>query len=896
MASISSSDSNFTATDARGTIRFKAAGGSVTVNVDCGTEWTVENPSSDLFPTTVNYSDGTVTVSAVQNPTESERSSTITLLTASQRISFATVTAVQSAYGAPELTLDTTEWNFPAKGDLSVEIGVECSLDDYEVTVSDSWLNYVKTDTGFTLSAQDNEDPVDRSATVSVKASDGVSAQSAQINVTQDARASITFSRPSIVLSSFGDSDSMTVESNYDGITVSYDSSADWFTFGFDGKNVTVSAAEYTGSDARSVDVTFSSGDGADNVIDQVYSFVQTGTGTLYLVYNIPEDGAELRLPLSGTVSCTVDWGDGSEAQYVTSTLPTHTYASAGEYNVLVDGVVTTLQNYSESTSTIYSTYIKAVKQWGTTGLRSMARAFQGCAGLESIPTDNAGSFNLVASWAYTFYGCSSLKEIPAGLFDNCTITTSLLGTFCQSGITKLPAGIFDKCTNVTTLNRLFFGCSALEEISEGIFDNMPNVTNCYGVLYCCGIKSIPNGLFKGMDKVTTFEYAASFCPNLTSVGDEVFSGCSSVTSFQYLFYNCPGLQTIGKDIFAGCTAVTNISWAFRENDFEQLSSDLFKDMENVTDASYLLFGNTKLKSLPSGLFDSFGKVTKFDDAFYGCTGLETIASDLFNSCVSCTSFKAAFYNCSSLKEIPKGLFDKTTAVTDFYGVFYGCSSLTEIPAGLFDNCPSVTSYYAAFYNCTSLTTIHSGLFDSGTLVENFGYIFYNCSSLTEIPKGLFDNCTKVTTFQAAFYQCSTLTTVPDGLFQNCPEVTSFSFLFRSAGLTSVPANLFANCNKIEALNAAFLYCYNLSGESPYTELADGTKVHLYERTADMGTVPDGTNCFGYCFHLTDYADIPTSWGGPTGTSSTSSLRQSLTSTSFALDESELRPASAFDI
>ena len=228
------------------------------------------------------------------------------------------------------------------------------------------------------------------------------------------------------------------------------------------------------------------------------------------------------------------------------------------------------------------------------------------------------------------------------------------------------------------------------------------------------------------------------------------------------------------------------------------------------------------------------------------------------------TNMYSAFTN-TNITKIRPGIFDNCPNVTDFSMTFYRCSSLTAIPVGLFDNCTQVTNFRDTFRGCSKITTIPAGLFDKCTQVTEFDGTFGGCSALTAIPQGLFDNCTQVRDFESTFDLCSKITTIPAGLFDNCTKVTSFYKTFYGcSSLTAIPQGLFDNCTQVTSFNSTFGGCSALTGESPYT-LINGHKVHLYERKdyPDHFTAPTLTSyCFQNCTGLTDYNEIPATWGG----------------------------------
>ncbi len=106
------------------------------------------------------------------------------------------------------------------------------------------------------------------------------------------------------------------------------------------------------------------------------------------------------QLPLSGVVSFTVDWGDGSSDTITSDTDPAmdHTYASGGTYDIALNG---TIGEWNTGTTTD-RTKVTDVKQWG---VNFTAGTFENFTNLTS---DTAPGHPFVTS-LFNFYGdCSS--------------------------------------------------------------------------------------------------------------------------------------------------------------------------------------------------------------------------------------------------------------------------------------------------------------------------------------------------------------------------------------------------------------------------------------------------------------------------------------------------------
>ena len=88
-------------------------------------------------------------------------------------------------------------------------------------------------------------------------------------------------------------------------------------------------------------------------------------------------DGESITIPTftGETYDYTVDWGDGSAVESGQTGNATHTYATAGKYDVSITGTFPRI--YFNNTGD--KTKILEVKQWGSQPWTSMASAFYGC-------------------------------------------------------------------------------------------------------------------------------------------------------------------------------------------------------------------------------------------------------------------------------------------------------------------------------------------------------------------------------------------------------------------------------------------------------------------------------------------------------------------------------------
>ena len=296
-----------------------------------------------------------------------------------------------------------------------------------------------------------------------------------------------------------------------------------------------------------------------------------------------------------------------------------------------------------------------------------------------------------------------------------------------------------------------------------------------------------------------------------------------------FIMSSCESKDKLTRLLQWGSTGFTSVNFASCTNLEGKIPGTSTNTFKNVTSFNYLFGDCPKLTgSIPENLFASATKVITFSYTFRRCTGLTgSIPENLFANCVKIKILERVFDGCSGLTgTIPENLFKNNTEVTSF-GVFLGgCKGLTG--------------------------TIPENLFKNNTEVTNFGGFFGGCTGLTgDIPENLFKNNSKVTFFSQTFYTCTGLTgNIPESLFSNCPEVTNFGWTFRNCkNLTGeIPENLFLNCSKATSFERTFDSCINLTGNAPA----------LWERE----NVTSYVSCFLRCTNLSNYNEIPSSWGG----------------------------------
>ncbi|MCD8207987.1 MAG: leucine-rich repeat protein, partial [Bacteroidales bacterium] len=895
---VSSDNPYFTVTDEGGEVAFKTKGGEVVLNVNCYSEWTAEvsevtkSDGVDWLDVDVDYDYNTLTITVGQNTEPERNTAIIELMTVADNAVFSTITVTQNAAGTPEITAEQNMWNAPAVGVLTTEIEIETTFDEYTVETACTWLLVEKMDNAVRLTVDPNEETEERSTEVTLTSSDGVDSDSDVILVTQDGAAYISLSTATLTFYETTEAklSSTTVESNFDW-DFSYDKSNGWFTISRDGEVLTAAVTvENDAEENRVGEVVVTAGDGLENTTEVILTVTQLGMseGSLVLIYTTTANSTEIQLPLSGTVDCTVDWGDGSE-ESITTTLPTHTYELAGEYFVSIKGTVTALNSNSIKAAT--SLFLTGIKQWGDTGLTSLDHAFYNCKNLEYAPADEIGSFSEVTTAADMFYNCGSatsgttiwgekdympdtatgltevspdlfqyatkcesfsetfmscfaLKEVPAGLFRNCESATSFYKTFWYDiNIYSVPDGMLDGCPKVTTVYGLFCRNFSLESIPQGLFDNCPDITTMYCVFeQCFSLKDLPEGIFDKNVNVTNFGEAFYQCLSLGALQADLFKNNTKVTTFSSAFKKC-AFTSLPEGLFDGLTAVTSYASAFEECPLESVPENLFKDSGEVTSVSKLFY-NTKLSTVPSNLFGSMDKCTNISYLFAGCVNMTSVPDGVLNCFPAVTNASYLFDGCTGLTSIPDNMFQNNSKITNLDYAFRNCTSLTEIPAGMLSYTPALTEIKYGFYGCTGLTEIPTGMFNGCSSLSDLSYTFYGCTGITTIGEEAFANMTSLTTLADAFYNCTGIKTIGKKAFYGNTALTTIASAFNGCtGLETIGESAFEGCKALGTATSVFAKSSNLKsvGARAFADCTVNTST----------STPSFANLFQNCTALT---------------------------------------------
>jgi len=254
----------------------------------------------------------------------------------------------------------------------------------------------------------------------------------------------------------------------------------------------------------------------------------------------------QFMMPLvsSGSYNATVNWGDGSSDTITSYNQQevTHTYSSAGQYEISIEG---TLQGWQFNNAGDRLKMLD-IKQYGVLDLSTSA-AFYGCTNLDSSATD-----------APTISSTSFYR-----MFRDCTNFNGAIGNWDVSNVTNLRdcfynATTFNKPLNswnvssVTSLQSTFQNCSSFDQDLNSW--DTSNVETMYGVFLSARQF---NGDIYSWD--TTNVENMSYMFYNSDLFDQSLAAWNigNVTNFSSFMQNASGLSTTNYD-------ATLIAWALQ--------------------------------------------------------------------------------------------------------------------------------------------------------------------------------------------------------------------------------------------------------------------------------------------------------------------------------------------
>ena len=415
------------------------------------------------------------------------------------------------------------------------------------------------------------------------------------------------------------------------------------------------------------------------------------------------------------------------------------------------------------------------------------AHLFEGCTALYTAPEVPSTS---VRSHCYykMFYGCTNLSTAPSSLpavtlalscyesmFENCT---SL-----KKSPNMMPKTIVD-VTNA--LQRMFYGCSVLEEIDiasytgnfNAAFTNWVAGVAATGTMYydgpdaTVGDSAIPTGWL-------VYSNTRDYLTFTANEGDvDIFYTLNGTATADNLYYS-----KSGENKWTKWTASVSLgqgeSMKVWNNSPITISTDDSNYMRFTTSAKVKCTGNVNALKNFNDTLNSYCYTSLFRET--RITTAPTLPStSLANYC-----YYRMFQGCSELVT-PPDLPATTINDHSYENMFSSCSKLTSVPNGM-RNVTSVGEYgcKAMFTSCSELVSVPADLLPATQVrLQSYLDMFYLCLKLKNAPnlpaQTLGERC-----YQQMFRGCVELETVPETL----PATSAANYCYE---------HMFAGCTKIK--------------------------------------------------------------------------------------------------
>ena len=172
--------------------------------------------------------------------------------------------------------------------------------------------------------------------------------------------------------------------------------------------------------------------------------------------------GESITIPIAPgeTYDYTINWGDGSAVESGQTGNATHSYATAGNYDVSITGTFPRI--YFDYTGDRIK--ILEVKQWGSQAWTSMEKAFDGCNNLNITAADMPDLSN-VTSLTHMFRSASLETANTVGDWDVSTIQ-DMEGMFQDTFINADISGW--NTSSVTDMQYMFYGATSFNQNISG--------------------------------------------------------------------------------------------------------------------------------------------------------------------------------------------------------------------------------------------------------------------------------------------------------------------------------------------------------------------------------------------------------------------------------------------
>ena len=524
-------------------------------------------------------------------------------------------------------------------------------------------------------------------------------------------------------------------------------------------------------------------------------------TSPFLSTWRVPANSKTITLPLvSGyNYNFTVDWGDGSPISEITAhddADKTHTYATAADYNLVIDGL---LEAWSFN-DTGDKDKILSVEDFGDLGYKNLSGAFHGCSNLAAF---EGGITSDVTDMSSMFEGATSANPDVSNW--NVSSVTDMRAMF--SGVTNANPDVSDwDVSAVTDMSFMFYqATSADPDVSDW---DVSAVTDMSFMFYQA-TSANPDVSDWNVSVVTDM---SNMFRNATSADPDVSDwNVSEVTNMMYMF---SGATSANPDVSSwDVSAVLGMHYMFDNSALSTANYDAL--LINLAD------NNATVENVVLG-----ASTTKYssDDAKTARDTLEDRGWTITDGGDYAALFRSTWKVSADGETITLPLVDDAMYTYNFTVDWGDGSPISEITAH--DDEDKVHTYAAAGdYNLVIEGTLEAWSFnDTGDKdkilsVENFGDLgyknlsgaFYGCVNLGVFEGGVTSDVTDMTSmFEGATqanpdvsgWDVSSVTDManmfngataadPDVSGWVVSEVTDMTNMFNASGLSTANYNAF---------------------------------------------------------------------------------------------------------
>ena len=506
-----------------------------------------------------------------------------------------------------------------------------------------------------------------------------------------------------------------------------------------------------------------------------------------------------------GTFNATVDWGDSSPLETITTYNGfSHVYAAIGEHTISITGTFPNIYiNYDAS-----RLKIRKVLSLGNVGWTKLKNAFYGCANLNEFTvgsTDVSAVDNMSAMLGY----CSLLTSVDLSSFDTSLVTTMQSMFQNCTGLTSLDLSNFDT-SSVTNMYVMFQNCTALTSLNVSSFDTS-SVTNMNSIFRNCSAltsldvssfvtSSVTNMylMFSGSSALTSLDLSSFATPLVTTMG-YMFLGCSSLTSLDVSSFVTSSVSNMAG-MFTNCNALTSIvgveDWAITGLNGTGDLTD-FLTVGKMTTAQYdNLLINWRAQDPFNGMTPSFGAST-----YTGGSAAATARQELGD--IDGWSISDGGIEPSAFVSVwaTTGTFETITIPCQNVGTFFA-----QIDWG--DGTPN--SFITA-YNDADLAHQYAAIGEHTiSIVGVFPNIYFNnAGDKLKIKRVLNLGTVGWTRLNNAFWGCTNLTEFTAGS-TDTSAVTNMQLVFRQTGVTTLDLTSF-DTSSVTDMYSMFNRCFSLT-------------------------------------------------------------------------------------